>query len=100
LGAPHHTAIVETANGTTVTLLHQNMEGDKAKSKVRRDTFNLAGIVRGSYRVYMPIPQPGFAPQAKAAPPAGADQVIQKKPNSAAIKAAPKVKPGAVIKSP
>jgi hypothetical protein len=52
----HHTAIVEKVSGTKVTLLHQNMEGDKARSVVRRDTIDFSGKKNGSYRVFKPNP--------------------------------------------
>jgi hypothetical protein len=57
LGSPHHTSIVVRAEGRKVTVLHQNMEGDLSKSHVREDTFDLAGLKSGSYRVYAAVPK-------------------------------------------
>jgi hypothetical protein len=57
LGIPHHTSIVESAVGRTVTLLHQNMEGgDLSKSKVREDTIDLTGLQSGSFLMYIAVP--------------------------------------------
>jgi hypothetical protein len=57
LGIPNHTAIVERANGTTVTLLHQNVDGEPAqeKSHVRRAEIDLGWLVSGSYTIYRPV---------------------------------------------
>jgi hypothetical protein len=48
----HHTAIVESASGSVVTLLHQNAGGDGA---TRRDTLDLSWLKRGSYKIYAPV---------------------------------------------
>ena len=46
---PRHTAIIERANGTMVTLLHQNAGGD---GKVREDTLDLTWLVKPSNLPY------------------------------------------------
>jgi hypothetical protein len=56
LGSPHHTSIVESANGRVVTLLRQNMEGDINKSRVREDTIDLASPQSGNFALYMAVP--------------------------------------------
>jgi hypothetical protein len=48
---PHHTAIVGSADGYTVTLLHQNAGGD---GSVRLDTLDLNWLKSGHFRVYRP----------------------------------------------
>jgi hypothetical protein len=60
---PRHTAIIERANGTMVTLLHQNAGGD---GKVREDTLDLAWLVKtnslpyaNSYTLFIPTRPPG-----------------------------------------
>jgi len=59
LGFPNHTAIVEKAQGTKVTLLHQNMDGQPAteKSRVRRLEIDLKWRKSGTYLFYHPIPR-------------------------------------------
>jgi hypothetical protein len=59
LGAPNHTAIVEKAWGTKVTLLHQNVDGEPAteKSRVRRLEIDLRSRTSGSYIFYRPLPK-------------------------------------------
>lgn len=53
---PHHTAIVESVNGTQVTLLHQNVDGSLAASQVRRQTIDFATKTSGTYTIYVPRP--------------------------------------------
>jgi hypothetical protein len=48
---PHHTAIVESVQGRTVTLLNQNVNGDR---HVQRSTINLDELTRGSLTAYRP----------------------------------------------
>jgi hypothetical protein len=57
LGLPNHTAIVEKASGTQVTLLHQNVDGEPAevKSYVRRLDLDLAWLQSGTYTIYCPV---------------------------------------------
>jgi hypothetical protein len=50
----HHTAIVGSADGYTVTLLHQNAGGD---GSVRLDTLDLNWLKSGHFRVYRPEPR-------------------------------------------
>lgn len=50
---PHHTAIVAAANGSIVTVYHQNVNGDM---HVQTGVFDLATKVRGLIRVYRPVP--------------------------------------------
>lgn len=57
---PHHTAIVESVNGTQVTLLHQNVDGSLAASQVRRQTIDFATKVSGTYTIYVPQPSRRF----------------------------------------
>lgn len=57
LNFDHHSAIVESANGTMVTLIHQNVDGSLGDSKVRRQTVDFSGKVRGHYFVYLPLPK-------------------------------------------
>ncbi|MFN0018498.1 MAG: CHAP domain-containing protein [Pirellulaceae bacterium] len=56
LGAPNHTAIVSQVNGTKVTLLHQNMDGEPAivKSHVRSQELDFSKKVSGTFIVYRP----------------------------------------------
>lgn len=53
---PHHTAIVESSNGTMITLLHQNVDGDVNHSQVRRQTVDFSGKTSGSLYIYLPNP--------------------------------------------
>jgi hypothetical protein len=52
---PHHTAIVESVNGTMVTLLHQNVDGSLENSQVRRQTVDFSGRTGGRYIIYYPM---------------------------------------------
>ena len=57
---PHHTAIVESVNGTNITLLHQNVDGGVKNgfpSEVRRQTIDFATKINGGFTVWNPIPQ-------------------------------------------
>lgn len=55
---PHHTAIVESVNGTMVTLLHQNVNGSLDKSVVRRQIVDFAGKQKGGgFTAFYPVPQ-------------------------------------------
>lgn len=56
LGAPNHTSIVGQVNGTKVTLLHQNMDGEPAtvNSRVRSHEIDLSKKVSGTFIVYRP----------------------------------------------
>jgi hypothetical protein len=51
MGAPHHTAIIESVNGSTITMLHQNVNGVRTVSRM---TLNLATKTGGSYTFYRP----------------------------------------------
>lgn len=59
LGAPDHTAIVEKAQGTKVTLLHQNVDGEptSVKSNVRRLEIDLNWRKSGTYQFYQATPK-------------------------------------------
>ncbi len=48
-----HAAIIESVNGSTITVLNQNMAG----SPVIRTTINLSTIVAGSFSVYRAVPK-------------------------------------------
>ncbi len=48
-----HAAIIESVNGTTITMLNQNMAG----SPVIRTTVDLATITAGSFAVYRAVPK-------------------------------------------
>src|SRR5262245_27558726 len=54
MGMPRHTAIVESAKGTTVTVLHQNFP---IGSPVARDTFDLGWLTEGTIKIYVPVPK-------------------------------------------
>jgi hypothetical protein len=58
---PHHTAIIKKANGTLITVLHQNAGGN---GSVKEDTFDLKWLVRtthlpktNNYWLYIPTPK-------------------------------------------
>ncbi len=59
LGDPIHTAIVASVNGTRVTVIHQNVDGQTAiqKSRVRAQEFDLSKRVSGSCIVYRAVPR-------------------------------------------
>jgi hypothetical protein len=48
---PHHTAIVSSVKGRTITMLNQNVNGDK---KVQYSTINLDDLKRGTVQAYQP----------------------------------------------
>lgn len=50
---PHHTAIVESVDGHSVTILHQNVNGELF---VQEATLDLDGMTQGTMWVYRPIP--------------------------------------------
>ena len=50
----HHTAVVSLVNGAQVTLLNQNVGGDR---RVQLSTINLGDLKRGSVVFYRPIPR-------------------------------------------
>ncbi|MGE3315238.1 MAG: hypothetical protein AB7O26_08990 [Planctomycetaceae bacterium] len=52
----HHSAIVEEANGSMVTLLHQYAGDSKSGATVSRATIDFATQVRGHYFIYQPLP--------------------------------------------
>jgi hypothetical protein len=52
LGAPNHTAIVDSAQGTTVVLLHQNYNGVK---RVQKTAINLADLKSGTVVAYRAV---------------------------------------------
>jgi hypothetical protein len=57
---PHHSAIVKRADGSLVTLLHQNAP---LGAPVREETLNLGWLTTGTYKVYTPVPkQAAFSP--------------------------------------
>jgi hypothetical protein len=51
---PHHTAIVAAVRGSRVTLLHQNVNGNRT---VRMTTLNLADVQRGTMTYFRPQPR-------------------------------------------
>jgi hypothetical protein len=52
LGAPNHTAILQSVDGTTITMLNQNVNYDL---RVQTSVINMADFVSGSLTVYRPI---------------------------------------------
>ncbi len=50
--ADHHTAIVESVSGTTITVLNQNVNGQLT---VQRGTWNVADLTGGTMWVYHPV---------------------------------------------
>lgn len=53
LGAPNHTAIVESVRRNRITLLHQNISGNKT---VVRQNIILSQKTQGTFKVYRPKP--------------------------------------------
>jgi hypothetical protein len=53
-GAPNHTAIVASVRGSTVRILHQNVNGDRT---VQYGELQLDHLVSGSMIVYQPLPK-------------------------------------------
>ena len=51
---PKHSAIIESANGSILTLLNQNVNGQRV---VVRSTVDLTTLVKGSYKFYSPLPR-------------------------------------------
>ncbi len=58
-GHPNHTAIVEKAWGTKVTLLHQDFDFEPRtkNSRVRRFELDVKWMKSGDYKVYQPMPK-------------------------------------------
>ncbi|HEY9682928.1 MAG TPA: CHAP domain-containing protein [Oculatellaceae cyanobacterium] len=52
LGAPEHTAIVYALTNGTVTILQQNVNGDK---RVQTQTIDFSKMTGGHYKVYSPV---------------------------------------------
>jgi hypothetical protein len=52
MGSPHHTAIIEKVQGNTITMLHQNVNGNRT---VQRMTLDLSTKTSGSYTFYRPM---------------------------------------------
>ena len=48
-----HVAVIESAGGTTITMLNQNLVG----SPVIRTTIDLATLTGGSFAVYRAVPK-------------------------------------------
>lgn len=53
-GAPNHTAIVASVRGSTVQILHQNVNGDRT---VQYGELKLGDLVSGTLTVYQPLPK-------------------------------------------